>query len=71
MTAIPILRYHSVSIDPPLWIAPYSVTLNSFVRHVDFITASGRRAMTGSDLCAALTGRLLLPHRPRSARNRS
>ena len=64
MTTIPILRYHSISIDPPLWIAPYSVTPNSFAHHVDLITASGRTAMTVSELCAALTGRIPLPHRP-------
>ena len=41
MTAIPILLYHSVSTDPAGWIAPYSVTPNSFAHHVDLITASG------------------------------
>ena len=64
MTAIPILLYHSVSTDPAGWIAPYSVTPNSFAHHVDLITASGRTAMTVSDLSAALTGRRPLPHRP-------
>ncbi len=64
MTAIPILLYHSVSDDPAPWIAPYSVSRDTFADHVDLITASGRTAMTVSELCAALTGRIPLPHRP-------
>ena len=64
MTTIPILRYHSVSTDPAPWIAPYAVAPATFARHVDLITASGRTAMTVSELCAALTGRTPLPHRP-------
>ena len=64
MTTIPILRYHSVSADPAPWIAPYAVAPATFARHVDLITASGRTAMTVSELCAALTGRRPLPHRP-------
>jgi peptidoglycan/xylan/chitin deacetylase (PgdA/CDA1 family) len=64
MTTVPILRYHSVSADPAPWIAPYAVTPATFARHVDLITASGRTAMTVSELCAALTGRRPLPHRP-------
>ena len=64
MTTIPILRYHSVSTDPAPWIAPYAVAPATFARHVDLITASGRTAMTVSELCAALTGRIPLPHRP-------
>ena len=64
MTTIPILRYHSVSANPDPWIAPYAVAPATFARHVDLITASGRTAMTVSELCAALTGRIPLPHRP-------
>ena len=63
-TTIPILRYHSVSTDPAPWIAPYAVAPATFSRHVDLIAASGRTAMTVSELCAALTGHTPLPHRP-------
>jgi hypothetical protein len=64
MTAIPILRYHSVSTDPAGWIAPLSVSPATFADHVDLIAASGRTAMTVSELSAALTGRRPLPRRP-------
>ena len=64
MTAIPILRYHSVSTDPAGWIAPLSVSPTTFADHVDLIAASGRTAMTVSELSAALTGRRPLPRRP-------
>ena len=64
MTAIPILRYHSVSINPAGWIAPLSVSPTTFAHHVDLIAASGRTAMTVSELSVALTGQRPLPHRP-------
>ena len=63
-TTIPILRYHSVSSDPAPWTASYAVAPATFARHVDLIIASGRTAMTVSELSAALTGRTQLPHRP-------
>ena len=50
ITTIPILRYHSVSTDPAPWIAPYAVAPATFARHVDLIAASGRTAMTVSEL---------------------
>jgi hypothetical protein len=65
MTTIPILLSHSVPSTLRLWIAPYSVTPNSFAHQVDLITASGYRAMTVSDPCATLTGCAPLPRRPR------
>ena len=64
MTVIPILLYHSVSADPPGWIAPYTVTPAVFARHVELIIDSGREAMTISRLCAALRGHTPLPERP-------
>lgn len=64
MTIIPILLYHSVSADPPEWIAPYSVTPDSFAHHADLIVASGRTPMTVSELVAALRGHSALPPRP-------
>ena len=56
MTAVPILLYHSVSDDPPDWIAPYSVTPQDFAYHVELIRESGRTPMTVSELTEALYG---------------
>lgn len=64
MTIIPVLLYHSVTADPPGWIAPYAVTPSTFARHVDIILGSGRTAMTVTELSAALSGHLPLPARP-------
>lgn len=64
MTTIPVLLYHSVSSNPAPWIAPYTVTPATFAAHVDLIRENGLTAMTVSDLCLALTGQTVLPHRP-------
>jgi peptidoglycan/xylan/chitin deacetylase (PgdA/CDA1 family) len=64
MTTIPIFLYHSVSRDPEPWIAPYSITPETFTRHVEMISDSGMTALTVSQLCDALTGRSALPERP-------
>jgi peptidoglycan/xylan/chitin deacetylase (PgdA/CDA1 family) len=64
MKTIPILRYHSVSADPPDWIAPYAVTPQDFAYHLDLIVESGRTPMTVSELSEALYGRTILPPRP-------
>lgn len=63
-TPIPILLYHSVSTDPPRWIAPFAVTPAVFARQVDSIVGSGRNAITVSQLCAALAGQSPMPPRP-------
>jgi peptidoglycan/xylan/chitin deacetylase (PgdA/CDA1 family) len=64
MTVIPILLYHSVSADPPRWIAPYTVAPAAFARHVELISDSGRTATTVSQLCAALRGEAAMPPKP-------
>ena len=51
---IPILLYHSVSSDPPDWIAPFTVTPEQFRTHLDLIVASGRQALTLSDFVECL-----------------
>jgi len=47
---IPILLYHSVSEAPPDWIAPFNVRPDALDRHLDLMVASGRQALTVSDL---------------------
>lgn len=64
MTIVPILLYHSISDDPPGWIAPYTVTPRTFGDHLKLIADSDRTVLTVSGLRAALTGRTELPARP-------
>ncbi len=63
MTIVPILLYHSVSTDPPAWIAPYTVTPDEFAAHLDLVVASGRTPLTVAGLVAALDAGTL-PARP-------
>jgi peptidoglycan/xylan/chitin deacetylase (PgdA/CDA1 family) len=62
---IPVLLYHSVADAPPPGQQPqFTVTPARFAEHVAMISASGRRAMTISELASALSGRRALPERP-------
>ncbi len=61
---VPILLYHSVSPDPPSWIAPFSVSPATFAAHLDEIVASGRQPLTVSQYVDGLAGRGALPPRP-------
>ncbi|WP_241385394.1 polysaccharide deacetylase family protein [Rhodococcus sp. CH91] len=64
MTVVPILLYHSVSSDPASWIAPYTVTPETFRTHVEAMLASERTPMTVSEFVAAANGYRVLPERP-------
>lgn len=57
MAPVPILLYHSVSEQPHPGIRNFSVGPAVFERHLDLIVASGRRAVTVSDLVAARQAR--------------
>ncbi len=61
---IPILLYHSVSVNPPSWVAPFSVSPVTFAAHLDEIVSSGRQPLTVSQYVDGLTGREDLPSRP-------
>ncbi|HYB87562.1 MAG TPA: polysaccharide deacetylase family protein [Streptosporangiaceae bacterium] len=61
---VPILLYHAVTADPPGWIAPYAVSPAVFAAHLDAVTASGRQALTISQLVDGLRGNAALPPRP-------
>lgn len=61
---IPVLLYHSVSEDPPAWIAPFAVTPDMFGRHLEEVVASGRTAITVSQLADGIRGLARLPERP-------
>ena len=63
MNGTPILVYHSVSADPPDWIAPYSVNPETFSAHLDAVAASGRQLLTVSQYADGLRGAASLPAR--------
>lgn len=46
----PVLLYHSITDDPPSWIAPFTVSPATFVRHLELLQRSGREAITVSEL---------------------
>ncbi|MFN8052392.1 MAG: polysaccharide deacetylase family protein [Acidimicrobiales bacterium] len=52
---IPILLYHSVCADPPAWIAPFTVTPETFNRHLELVVASGRQALGISEFVERIT----------------
>jgi peptidoglycan/xylan/chitin deacetylase (PgdA/CDA1 family) len=64
LSPVPILLYHSVSADPPDWIADFTVTPATFRAHLDAVVASGREPITVSQLADGLRGRGQLPARP-------
>jgi peptidoglycan/xylan/chitin deacetylase (PgdA/CDA1 family) len=61
---VPILLYHSVSDSPSSFIAPFTVSPDTFARHLDAVAASGATTLTVSELRAALDGHQPLPQRP-------
>ncbi|MEV6975227.1 polysaccharide deacetylase family protein [Kitasatospora sp. NPDC093806] len=63
MTAVPVFLYHSVSDDPPDWIAPYTVTPRTFVRQLDRLAAAGRDVIPLRRLLAAQRGGPPVPDR--------
>ena len=54
---VPILLYHSVSADPPSWIAPFSVSPATFATHLDEVVSSGRQPLTVSQYVDGLARR--------------
>jgi peptidoglycan/xylan/chitin deacetylase (PgdA/CDA1 family) len=61
MSETPILLYHSVCADPPDWIAPYTVSPETFSAHLDAVRASGRQPLTVSQYADGLRGTASLP----------
>ena len=58
---LPILLYHSVSDDPPPWIAPFTVSPRAFAEHLDLVVASGRVPVTARQVVDAVRGGPPLP----------
>ncbi len=65
MNTVPVFLYHSVSDDPPSWIAPFTVTPRVFGEQLDRIADAGLTVVPLRRLVAALRGGPPLP--PRSA----
>ena len=64
MSPVPILLYHSISADPPDWIATFTVSPVTFRTHLDVVVASGRQPITVSQFADGLQGKAELPARP-------
>ncbi|HEY7362163.1 MAG TPA: polysaccharide deacetylase family protein [Streptosporangiaceae bacterium] len=64
LSPVPILLYHAITPDPPGWIAPFAVSPAVFAAHLDEVAASGRQALTVSQLMDGLRGNAALPPRP-------
>ncbi|MEZ0089019.1 polysaccharide deacetylase family protein [Streptacidiphilus sp. EB129] len=64
MTVVPVLAYHSVSEEPPSWIAPRTVTPRTFAEQLDRITDGGRTVVPLRRLVSAIRGGPPLPPRP-------
>jgi peptidoglycan/xylan/chitin deacetylase (PgdA/CDA1 family) len=56
--------YHSVSAEPADWIAPFAVSPVMFAKHLDAVLASGRQAITVSQLADGLREKGPLPPSP-------
>ena len=59
---VPVLLYHAVGTDRSDWIAPFTVSVPTFRRHLELIAASGRIALSVEELRLALSGELQLSH---------
>jgi peptidoglycan/xylan/chitin deacetylase (PgdA/CDA1 family) len=65
VNAVPVFLYHSVAEDPPSWIAPFTVTPQTFTEQLDRIAGAGLTVVPLRRLVAAQRGGPPLP--PRSA----
>lgn len=63
MSSVPVFLYHSVTTDPPPWIAPYTVTPRVFAEQLDRIADAGLTIVPLRRLVAAIRGGPALPAR--------
>ncbi|MFJ5832430.1 polysaccharide deacetylase family protein [Streptomyces sp. NPDC093089] len=63
LAAVPVFLYHSVAVDPPPWIAPFTVSPRTFAEHLALIADSGLRVVPLRALVAAQRGGAPLPER--------
>ncbi|WP_309093400.1 polysaccharide deacetylase family protein [Streptomyces sp.] len=60
---VPVFVYHSVSVDPPPWIAPFTVSPRVFAGQLDLMADNGLQVVPLRRLVAALRGGPPLPAR--------
>ncbi|MGW0610764.1 polysaccharide deacetylase family protein [Streptomyces sp. NPDC002788] len=60
---VPVLLYHSVSADPPAWIAPFTVSPRVFAEQLGLLADSGLEIVPLRRLVAAVRGGPPLPAR--------
>lgn len=58
---VPVFVYHSVSADPPAWIAPFTVHPRAFTEQLDILAENGRVVVPLRQLVAAMSGGPPLP----------
>jgi peptidoglycan/xylan/chitin deacetylase (PgdA/CDA1 family) len=63
-TPVPVFVYHSVSADPPPWIAPFTVHPRAFAEQLDLLADNGRVVVPLRRLVAAMSGGPPLPPEP-------
>lgn len=61
MRPLAVLLYHTISDDPPAWVAPYAVSTRTFLNQLDAVAASGRPVVTAGQVVAARRGGAALP----------
>ncbi|MQS15208.1 polysaccharide deacetylase family protein [Streptomyces kaniharaensis] len=61
MTPVPVFLYHSVSDDPPSWLAPYTVTPRTFREQLERIKDAGLSVVPLRRLVSAVRGGPPLP----------
>lgn len=61
---VPILLYHSVTDEPPSWLARWSLSPEAFALQLDLLLELGRVPLTVTQLRRALDGRARLPEHP-------
>ncbi|MEY9930239.1 peptidoglycan/xylan/chitin deacetylase (PgdA/CDA1 family) [Catenulispora sp. GP43] len=61
MNPLAVLLYHTISDDPPSWVAPFAVGTRTFLGQLDAVVDSGRPIVTASQVVASRRGGPALP----------
>jgi peptidoglycan/xylan/chitin deacetylase (PgdA/CDA1 family) len=61
MKPLAVFLWHTISDDPPSWVAPFAVGKRTFLGQLDAVVDSGRPVVTARQVVAALRGGPALP----------
>jgi peptidoglycan/xylan/chitin deacetylase (PgdA/CDA1 family) len=61
MKPLAVLLYHTISDDPPSWVAPFAVSTRTFLGQLDAVADSGRPVVSAGQVVAARRGGPALP----------